>query len=267
MSFSDSRSPSPSSSSPRKRPRTDATSEERKEARAHRNRIAAQNSRDRRKAQFAYLEQRVAELEEENRILRARRGVPLPHELHSPPSTGGVHRLSDGPAAGELVHFPPTDPVDDDAAMQNFFMEILASPLPADPATPSTAAATAPRSAAQTPGSVQAPAEAGPDATKVALASGVEAEAGVEMGMGIVDLAIGLSRGGDVGAESTGIKVDLGLMTTDEQQQQQQQGWDSGLEMQRILASLGVIESQPSELEIELGWTTFGVEGTGVGVF
>ncbi|KIM45492.1 hypothetical protein M413DRAFT_341828 [Hebeloma cylindrosporum] len=46
-------------------------SEQRKEARAHRNRIAAQNSRDRRKAQFTYLERRVAELEEENRILRA----------------------------------------------------------------------------------------------------------------------------------------------------------------------------------------------------
>ncbi|KAG5219820.1 X-box-binding protein [Salix suchowensis] len=39
--------------------------------RAHRNRIAAQNSRDRRKAQFQLLERRVAELEEENRVLRA----------------------------------------------------------------------------------------------------------------------------------------------------------------------------------------------------
>jgi hypothetical protein len=47
------------------------TSEERKEARAHRNRIAAQTSRDRRKAHYSNLEQRVAELEEENRILRA----------------------------------------------------------------------------------------------------------------------------------------------------------------------------------------------------
>jgi cell division protein FtsB len=44
---------------------------ERKEARAHRNRIAAQNSRDRRKAQFCWLERRVSELEEENRRLRA----------------------------------------------------------------------------------------------------------------------------------------------------------------------------------------------------
>lgn len=60
---------------PRKRPRSAVTPEERKEARAHRNRIAAQNSRDRRKAQYSYLERRVAELEEENRRLRA--GVPM----------------------------------------------------------------------------------------------------------------------------------------------------------------------------------------------
>ncbi|KAF8844699.1 hypothetical protein BDN67DRAFT_672453 [Paxillus ammoniavirescens] len=59
---------------PRKRPRSAVTPEERKEARAHRNRIAAQNSRDRRKAQYHYLEHRVAELEEENRRLRA--GIP-----------------------------------------------------------------------------------------------------------------------------------------------------------------------------------------------
>ncbi|KAG2132614.1 hypothetical protein BD769DRAFT_548928 [Suillus cothurnatus] len=60
---------------PRKRPRSAVTPEERKEARAHRNRIAAQNSRDRRKAQYSFLERRVAELEEENRRLRA--GVPM----------------------------------------------------------------------------------------------------------------------------------------------------------------------------------------------
>ncbi|KAF8658258.1 hypothetical protein AX16_002034 [Volvariella volvacea WC 439] len=60
---------------PRKRSRNDMTPEERKEARAHRNRIAAQNSRDRRKAQFQYLEQRVTELEEENRQLRASIGL------------------------------------------------------------------------------------------------------------------------------------------------------------------------------------------------
>ncbi|KAJ8076377.1 hypothetical protein PM082_000798 [Marasmius tenuissimus] len=68
-------SPSPSLAGPsRKRPRSELSSEERKEARAHRNRIAAQNSRDRRKAQFVHLERRVAELEEENKRLRA--GLP-----------------------------------------------------------------------------------------------------------------------------------------------------------------------------------------------
>ncbi|KAK0213201.1 hypothetical protein DFS33DRAFT_1377665 [Desarmillaria ectypa] len=63
----------------RKRPRSEVSSEERKEARAHRNRIAAQNSRDRRKAQFSYLERRVAELEEENRQLRV--GMAPGHSL------------------------------------------------------------------------------------------------------------------------------------------------------------------------------------------
>ncbi|KAH9948933.1 hypothetical protein B0H21DRAFT_843272 [Amylocystis lapponica] len=60
---------------PRKRARGETTVEERREARAHRNRIAAQNSRDRRKAQFVFLESRVAELEEENRQLRAGMGL------------------------------------------------------------------------------------------------------------------------------------------------------------------------------------------------
>jgi cell division protein FtsB len=71
-------SPAPSSSSDdheagpsRKRARTDMTTEQRKEARAHRNRIAAQNSRDKRKAEFGALHQRVAELEAENARLRA----------------------------------------------------------------------------------------------------------------------------------------------------------------------------------------------------
>ncbi|KZT40796.1 hypothetical protein SISSUDRAFT_1118073 [Sistotremastrum suecicum HHB10207 ss-3] len=67
-------SPKPATSSSsgpsRKRPRTDASPEEKKEARAHRNRIAAQNSRDKRKAQFSQLEAKVQELEKENRQLR-----------------------------------------------------------------------------------------------------------------------------------------------------------------------------------------------------
>jgi len=60
---------------PRKRARSDVSPEQRREARAHRNRIAAQNSRDKRKAQFTYLEKRVAELEEENQRLRAGIGL------------------------------------------------------------------------------------------------------------------------------------------------------------------------------------------------
>ena len=60
---------------PRKRARSDLTPDQRRDARAHRNRIAAQNSRDKRKAQFAYMEQRVAELEEENQLLRAGMGL------------------------------------------------------------------------------------------------------------------------------------------------------------------------------------------------
>jgi cell division protein FtsB len=59
----------------RKRPRSDMTTEQRKEARAHRNRIAAQNSRDKRKAEFSHLHQRVADLEAENARLRA--GAPV----------------------------------------------------------------------------------------------------------------------------------------------------------------------------------------------
>ncbi|KAH9892670.1 hypothetical protein C8Q73DRAFT_791695 [Cubamyces lactineus] len=72
-----SQSPEPAGP-PRKRARSDISPEERREARAHRNRIAAQNSRDRRKAQFAYLERRVAELEEENRQLRVGMGLTVP---------------------------------------------------------------------------------------------------------------------------------------------------------------------------------------------
>ncbi|TEB37230.1 hypothetical protein FA13DRAFT_1786417 [Coprinellus micaceus] len=82
--------PSSSSQPPRKRARTEVSSEERKEARAHRNRIAAQNSRDRRKAQFSYLERRVAELEDENRRLRA--GIPV-----SPPTTTPLTAMAPPP--------------------------------------------------------------------------------------------------------------------------------------------------------------------------
>jgi len=79
-------SPSPSSASsapaptgPRKRPRSDLSPEEKREARAHRNRIAAQNSRDKRKLQFVGLEQRVNELESENQQLRAAMATHQPN--------------------------------------------------------------------------------------------------------------------------------------------------------------------------------------------
>ncbi|KAJ7477818.1 hypothetical protein B0H11DRAFT_2029381 [Mycena galericulata] len=48
-----------------------SSTQSQQEKRLEMNRIAAQNSRARRKAQFAYLERRVIELEEENRQLRA----------------------------------------------------------------------------------------------------------------------------------------------------------------------------------------------------
>ncbi|KAL0058157.1 hypothetical protein AAF712_015182 [Marasmius tenuissimus] len=68
--------PGPSNTNPRKRARSEVSPEERREARAHRNRIAAQNSRDRKKAHFSHLEQRVAELEDENKRLRASMSLP-----------------------------------------------------------------------------------------------------------------------------------------------------------------------------------------------
>src|SRR6266849_4156534 len=75
--------PAPTSNqdAPRKRSRSDLTPEERKDARAHRNRIAAQHSRDKRKAQFTALEARISELEAENRALRA--GTPNPPRMNT----------------------------------------------------------------------------------------------------------------------------------------------------------------------------------------
>lgn len=55
----------------RKRVRAEMTSEERKKARIINNRISAKKSRERKRMEFADLERRVAELEEENRLLRA----------------------------------------------------------------------------------------------------------------------------------------------------------------------------------------------------
>ncbi|EJU06342.1 hypothetical protein DACRYDRAFT_19535 [Dacryopinax primogenitus] len=63
-------------------PGPDASPEERRAARAQRNRIAAQSSRDRRKQEYSYLRDRISELEQENQLLRA--GHFLPQALTSP---------------------------------------------------------------------------------------------------------------------------------------------------------------------------------------
>lgn len=64
-------SPEPHSAvTPKRRARGAMTAEERREARAHRNRLAAQSSRDRKKVQFEALSTRVSQLEHENRSLR-----------------------------------------------------------------------------------------------------------------------------------------------------------------------------------------------------
>ncbi|KAF9516194.1 hypothetical protein BS47DRAFT_1360489 [Hydnum rufescens UP504] len=70
-------SPAPSSSTPSKRRRLSDSNEDREArkearaaARAQRNRLAAQESRDRRKREFAELHSRVAQLEAENAALR-----------------------------------------------------------------------------------------------------------------------------------------------------------------------------------------------------
>ncbi|KAG5642756.1 hypothetical protein DXG03_002240 [Asterophora parasitica] len=349
--FMSSPSPSPScdstQSNPRKRPRTDASSEDRKEARAHRNRIAAQNSRDRRKAQFAYLERRVAELEDENRALRAARGVPPPlpvsvptptaedqhkrenEELRDriktlergwdavikalaaqglplaspqpatttvsppqpttntnestrhlarvatigappmslqrvdsvstfsslPPPSPSTTTSSSSPSTPTTPHPTPTTQTDpDDATMENLFMEILASPLPA-PALPHTAAAT-PGSAAQA---------AREEEVSV---SSVEGVAGGEVGEEVIG-----------SGEVIGEGVNLGMIGGVEGMG----AWDTEtLEMNRILALLGgstggyehetelewemETEQGLSELELEMGWGTLGL-GVGVGVF
>jgi len=62
----------------KRRSRSGLGPEERREARAHRNRIAAQCSRDRKKVQFTELSARVAELEAENRALKSGGQSPIP---------------------------------------------------------------------------------------------------------------------------------------------------------------------------------------------
>ncbi|CAE6415298.1 unnamed protein product [Rhizoctonia solani] len=95
---------SSSSSNPRKRARpSDMSAEERKEARAQRNRIAAQCSRDRRKQQFAELETRVHELEEENRRLRAGAVVEPPKPKVAQKSTEQESREKENEELRERV--------------------------------------------------------------------------------------------------------------------------------------------------------------------
>ncbi|TFY73352.1 hypothetical protein EWM64_g10660 [Hericium alpestre] len=106
--------PAPSSTEgpPRKRTRTDLTPEERKEARAHRNRIAAQNSRDKRKAQFATLERRIVELEEENRTLRASMGLTALRESEEQrAATTRASRRTGSSASGFARSKPDPDSV------------------------------------------------------------------------------------------------------------------------------------------------------------
>ncbi|KAG6850431.1 hypothetical protein H0H93_013303 [Arthromyces matolae] len=380
MDFESPSSPTPSTSSittsnPRKRPRNEASSEERKEARAHRNRIAAQNSRDRRKAQFSYLERRVAELEEENRSLRASRGVPLlpvtastayraeeehkrleanarereneelreriktlergwdavlkalaaqglplaqpptnvspnpvfpisPAPSHSslefsvstpsssiisldtpePTSTnstettttttettrhsarvasmaGGLSNVNvnvSGPLSIDLdlLFSQPSSSTQtnepDDATMETLFMEILASPLPADstPSCPSIAATQIAQTA--TTGKSKVAGE-----EEIASTSSVE---GLGLGLELEMNGAGATTTTTTTTTTSEIDLGLGLMNDVD-------GWDSGLEMQRILASLGVVteddQPQTAELELGLGWAT----ELGVGVF
>ncbi|KAG8910202.1 hypothetical protein FRC00_008659 [Tulasnella sp. 408] len=85
----------------RKRPRTDfQTSEERKEARAERNRIAAQVSRDRRKAEFSDLRDRVSFLERENAALRQQAATSTSLTTPATSSLG----LAQVPAIGTTSH-------------------------------------------------------------------------------------------------------------------------------------------------------------------
>jgi len=95
------RDDSPFVEPPRKRARSDLTTEQRREARAHRNRIAAQTSRDKRKAQLAYLENRVTELASGLQVSPpASTDTPLPQSTSSAGSLPTI--VSPSPAAYPL---------------------------------------------------------------------------------------------------------------------------------------------------------------------
>ncbi|KAJ7934408.1 hypothetical protein B0H13DRAFT_2491705 [Mycena leptocephala] len=149
-SLSMERSPSPARDSlepgpSRKRPRTSSTTAEDRETRAHRNRIAAQNSRDRRKAQFSFLERRVAELEEENRQLRADLAVSPPRPEQSMTEEQERERAENE----ELRERIKTLENGWDAVMKALAAQGLstgtASPVPQPPTEPSSSAPSIPQ--------------------------------------------------------------------------------------------------------------------------
>lgn len=105
----DESSPPPQSAPSRKRARSDMSAEDRREARAHRNRIAAQNSRDRRKIQFASLNARVSELEEENRQLKEELSKYRSQQQPSPQIIPTVSTLTAFSSAPVLIASQFTD--------------------------------------------------------------------------------------------------------------------------------------------------------------
>jgi len=146
-------------------------------------------------------------------------------------------------------------------------MEILASPLPssADPTLSPAAATTARQSFAQTAGDASATQAAGGSEEIVNLgvvdAGVVGGDSGSGTGTGLDEIEVM-----DFGMEMDGtVTLDLELG----------QEWEHGLELQKILTSLGVVGGEyemqgPSELDLDLGmgWnlSTEG-EGTGFTVF
>jgi len=147
-------------------------------------------------------------------------------------------------------------------------MEILASPLPssADSSFGPAAATTACQSLAQTAGDASTTQAAGGSEEVVNLDV---ADVGV-VGGGDSGSGTGTSLG-DIEVMDFGMGMD-GMVTLDLELGQE---WEHGLELQKILTSLGVVGSEyetqgPSELEFDIGmgWnlSTEG-EGTGLMVF
>ncbi|KAG7446640.1 uncharacterized protein BT62DRAFT_994203 [Guyanagaster necrorhizus] len=168
-------SPSPASEAgpSRKRPRSEISSEERKEARAHRNRIAAQNSRDRRKAQFSYLERRVAELEEENRQLRV--GMAPGHSLADEQRAADKARERENEELRERIK---TLEKGWDAVVK----ALAANGVPTGLPLPSSEPATAPQQPAQTPTQTNLPPQTEPILTQITPLSPAPSHSSLEFG-------------------------------------------------------------------------------------